>query len=180
MRVKFNRLRSVAAAGQILVAVLLLGVSAQAADLPVPTGPVVLTVTGDIAHANADGAAQFDMAMLRALPARRFVTTTIWTDGPQEFVGVSLEMLLTHLGVTGGMLQAQASNDYAVSIPVSDAMPDGPMIAYNRNGIDMARRDKGPLWIVYPYDEQGKFRTDTIHARSIWQLDRIQVKAAGQ
>ena len=46
-----------------------------------PTGSVVLTVSGKISATNSGDTAQFDMEMLRALPALSFSTTTVWTDG---------------------------------------------------------------------------------------------------
>ena len=36
-------------------------------------------------------------------------------------------------------------------------------------------RDKGPLWIIYPYDQNTDYQTEVIYSRSIWQLDRIEV-----
>ena len=39
----------------------------------------------------------------------------------------------------------------------------------------MSIRDKGPLWVVYPYDSSADYRTEVIYSRSIWQLDRIEV-----
>jgi hypothetical protein len=50
-------------------------------------------------------------------------------------------------------------NDYAVEIPVSDAIDDGPIFACARNGAQMSTRDKGPLWIVSPYDSSKKYRS---------------------
>jgi hypothetical protein len=43
------------------------------------------------------------------------------------------------------------------------------------NGAEMSIRDKGPLWIVYPYDASDDFRSEVVYSRSIWQLDRIEV-----
>ena len=40
---------------------------AGAGNLPSPTGPVVLTVSGRIANTNAGKTAEFDLAMLEAL-----------------------------------------------------------------------------------------------------------------
>lgn len=132
---------------------------------------VLLTVTG------ADGAplATYDRAALEALGTESFETTTIWTDGVQTFEGVPLSALLADLGVTEGEVSAQAINDYAVTIPVSDAVEGGPIVATLLNGAPMSIRDKGPLWIVYPYDADPAWQTETIYSRSIWQLDRLQV-----
>ena len=148
---------------------------AKAADLGAPSGDVVLTVTGAIANTNGDGAAGFDMAMLESMAATEFETTTIWTDGTHRFKGVSLDVVLDAVGASGAMLKAAAINDYAVEVPVSDAKPGGPIIAYAMDGKEMSVRDKGPLWIVYPYDTNRIYRSEVIYSRSIWQLASIEV-----
>jgi hypothetical protein len=103
-----------------------------------------------------------------------FTTTTIWTDGPQSFSGVPLAALLAHLGIEDGTLRAIAANDYAVEIPVSSITDAAPILAFTQNGAPMSRRDRGPIWLVYPYDSDPVFRTEVIYSRSIWQLDRIE------
>jgi len=148
---------------------------AAAEGLDQPTGEVLLTVSGDIAVTNGDGVARFDRAMLEALDPVTFTTSTIWTDGAQAFTGVPLHVLLDALEIGDATLSATAINDYAVEIPTSDAVEGGPIIAYLNNGTPMSVRDKGPLWIVYPYDSNDAYQTETIYSRSIWQLDRIVV-----
>lgn len=162
----------------VVVLVMVAGAAAAAppASLPAPQGPVVLTVTGQIAVANAPGAAAFDLALLESLGTETIRTTTIWTDGVQEFTGVPLHSLLQRLGAQAGVLEARAINDYATQLPVSDAVPGGALIAYRRNGQPMPVRDRGPLWIVYPYDKAEEYRREIIYARSIWQLERIHVR----
>ena len=83
---------------------------------------------------------------------------------------------MKQMGVTDGTLLATAINDYTVEIPVSDAVPGGPIVAYLMDGQEMPVRDKGPLWIVYPYDSSAAYRSEVVYSRSIWQLDRIEVK----
>lgn len=148
---------------------------AFAADLETPSGDVVLTVSGAIDVTNDGDTAKFDAAMLEALGETTFTTTTPWTDGEQTFTGVSLKALVDALEVEDGSLAATAINDYAVEIPFSDAVEGGPIIAYLRNGEEMSVRDKGPLWVVYPYDLNEDYRSEEIYSRSIWQLDRIVV-----
>jgi len=149
--------------------------AALAEDLPAPTGEVLLTVSGAVPVTNVGETAQFDLAILKSLDEESFTTTTPWTDGQQSFTGVSLKALLDRLEVREGNLSATAINDYAVNIPVSDAVEGGPMIAYLRNGEAMSVRDNGPLWIVYPYDATVDYQAEVIYTRSIWQLDRIVV-----
>ena len=140
-----------------------------------PEGPTLLVVSGDISKTNVGATAVFDREMLVEMGATEIITETIWTEGVQTFEGVSLATLLSHLDVTEGNLLATAINDYTVEIPVSDAIEGGPIIAYAVDGKPMSVRDKGPLWVIYPYDSSADYRSEVIYSRSIWQLDRIEV-----
>jgi hypothetical protein len=153
----------------------LMGAGAALALEPA-TGDVLLTVTGEIGQTNAADEARLDLDLLVELGTTEFETETIWTDGPQTFVGVELIDLLAALEAEGDILRAVALNDYAVEIPVSDAVEGGPIIAFLRNGEEMSVREKGPLWLVYPYDNAPEYRAEVIYARSIWQLARIEVQ----
>lgn len=147
--------------------------TASADTLPTPAGDVVLTVSGNLANVTNDEGAVFDIEMLRNLPQVKFTTATQWTEGKVEFTGVSLRVLLEHVGATGETVSAVALNDYKIEIPASSIEADAPIVAYLMDGKVMSPRDKGPLWIVYPYDADERFRTETIYSRSIWQLDRL-------
>jgi len=138
------------------------------------TGDPILTVSGKINHQGHGVQIQYDLAGLEAMGKTEIQTTTIWTDGVLTFEGVSLDVLANRFGVEGGTIHASAINDYVVHIPVSDAVPDGPIIAYRVNGQEMSVRNKGPLWLIYPYDSNAKYRTEVIYSRSIWQLDRLE------
>jgi hypothetical protein len=143
--------------------------------VPASASETILTVSGSVAASDQGDAWAFDMEDLKSMPVDTFETTTIWTEGVQTFEGVPLIAILDHVGATGDELRAVALNDYAVSIPVSDAVVDGPIIAYTQNGAEMSVRNKGPLWIVYPYDGNEVYKSEEYYSRSIWQLDRIEV-----
>ena len=138
---------------------------------------ILLTVSGDVGPNENKGAWTFDRKALEALPSKSIDTTTIWTEGMQSFEGVSLDVLLTYVQAKEGIIRAVALNDYAVTIPTSDAIDGGPIVAYLRDGKTMSVRDKGPLWIIYPYDANEAYQSEEIYARSIWQLDRLEVVA---
>jgi hypothetical protein len=74
------------------------------------------------------------------------------------------------------MIQLRAVNDYVVEMPASAVSAQYPVVAYERNGNAMSVRDKGPLWLVYPFDADISFRTETTFSRSIWQLVEITVE----
>jgi hypothetical protein len=151
-------------------------VCGAALALDAAEGEVLLTFTGAITETNSGAAAEFDRAMLEGFEAVEIETTTIWTEGVQTFVGVELDDLLAAIGAEGEVLRAIALNDYAVDIPASDAADGGPIIAYLRNGETMSLREKGPLWIIYPFDSAPEYQTELTYSRSIWQLNRIEVR----
>lgn len=117
----------------------------------------------------------FGIDDLKQMPLSTFSTSTSWTSGERQFGGVSLKTFLQHIDVGGSVLKATALNDYAVKIPVSDAVENGPIIAYQMDGKDLTVRTKGPLWIVYPYDSNPRYQNETIFSRSIWQLKSIEI-----
>ena len=110
---------------------------------------------------------------LKSRPRAEFATTTIWTSGEQTFSGVWMHALLHDLGISDGKVDLVALNDYRISVPVSEFQQGGALLAYERNGMPMAVRENGPLWLVYDYDSDPKYRSESFYARSVWQLDRM-------
>ena len=150
--------------------------TARTQGLAYPTGEVLLSVSGAIEQKNAPEAALFDLEMLQTFEAEEISTTTIWTEGTQKFVGVPLTSLLRAVGAHGMTISAQAINDYAVEIKLDNPLVDSALVAYLRNGATMSIREKGPLWIVFPYDSDPAFQSEIIYSQSIWQLDRLHVE----
>ena len=157
-----------------IILITLTSVSAMAEDLASPTGDVILTISGNVAMTNGGAITQLDLEMLEALEATKIETSTIWTTGLQVFEGVSLAVLVKEFGVSGGTVRATAINDYTIEIPLTDAVAGGPIVAYRLNAEAMLVRNKGPLWIIYPYDAEVDYRSEVIYSRSIWQLDHIE------
>ena len=148
----------------------------SAANLPVPSGTVILTVSGEIENTNTDhGTLELDLEMLQAMEPTQFTTETIWLPDPVEFTGVSMKSILDYAGAAGSAIGAIALNDYKVDIPTDSITNKAPIVAYYMNGEEMPARGKGPLWVVYPYDADSKFRSEVIYSRSIWQLDRMEL-----
>jgi hypothetical protein len=148
---------------------------ARADSLPPPQGPVLLTVTGHISHTTSPGRAEFDRAALEALGLQEISTSTAWTDGVSRFRGPLLRDVLDRVGAKGTGLIARAINDYSVRIPIEDCRKYRVLLALTRDGRELQRRDKGPIWVVYPRDEHPELRSELINARWIWQLDRLDV-----
>lgn len=146
-----------------------------AADLPQPAGRVILEVKGKIGVTNADGLARFDRAMIEALGLSRMRTTTSWTQGVATFEGVELARLLQAVKASGTVLRVQALNDYQADIPLSDVERWNPILAMRQDGKDLQIRDKGPLWVIYPWSEHPEIDLTLTNPRSVWQVRRIIV-----
>ena len=118
---------------------------------------------------------ELSLAELDALEQVSFETSTIWTEENVEFSGVPLALILQQLELSGSTLRMTALNDYAVEMPFAEIEESYPIIATRMDGNTMKVRDKGPYWVVYPYDSDPKYQTETTYARSIWQLRSIAV-----
>lgn len=157
-----------------LLAVLPLVTVAQ--GLSKPTGPVVLQVSGKIALTNSGDLAEFDAAMLDALPVSHIATTTPWQKGVVSFAGPSLKTLLNAVGAHGQTLRMVALDDYTVQIPVDDAVQFNPVLSRRMNGVALKVRDRGPLFLIYPFDDRPALKNELYYNRSIWHLARIVVE----
>lgn len=146
-----------------------------AEPLPVPSGPVLLTLSGAIAETNAPGEARFDRAMLEALGVDRVRTKTAWTDGVRTFEGPSLAAVLKRVGATGTRLQATALNDYKVRLDRS-VLRFNPILAMRMDDAVLTVRAKGPLWIVFPRDQYPELDDPAWDDLWVWQLARLHVE----
>ncbi|MGL6109413.1 MAG: molybdopterin-dependent oxidoreductase [Rubrivivax sp.] len=141
-----------------------------------PAGPVVLTVTGRVRMPNTGDRAVFDMAMLERLPQQSFVTHTPWYATPRKFTGPLLRDVLAAAGAQGSNLRAIALNDYRVDLPFDDVQRHDVLLARLLDDQPLAVRDKGPLFIIYPFDAKVELRTTVYYSRSAWQLKTIDVQ----
>ena len=162
----------------VLAAGLLLAAPATgAAPLPRPTGKIILRITGKIADRNSDEAAEFDTAMLQQLGLVDVVTHTPWTEGEVRFTGVPVRALLQAVGAaTPEALEAVALNDYRIEVPGQDLQDFPLLLAMQLDGRPLRVRDKGPLWLIYPWSDHPEIDNTHYHARSIWQLKSIVVR----
>ena len=165
---------------QALTGVLLLAALAAApavkAALPMPQGPVILSVTGNITATNAEGRADFDRAMLQALGVTTLTTWTPWTEGEVAFKGVLGATLLDAVGAQGQTVRAVAVNDYAADIPASDFRKYRILLATNMAGKQLRLRDKGPIWIIFPWTGHPELDDDATRYKSVWQVKELVVR----
>lgn len=148
---------------------------ASADTKPSPSqGKPILTISGNIGV--KEGSAQFDREALERLGMVSFETRTPWYDGPTKFEGVPLAKLMAEVGAKGDRIQAVALNDYSSEIPLEDVAKYNVILALKRNGEYMPVRDKGPLFVVYPYDSAPELKSQKFYSRSVWQVKALLVK----
>lgn len=132
-------------------------------------GKIILTVTAQAASKEV----QLSDAMLAKLTQKSMTVQTPWYPTPKTFEGPLLRDVLKLAGIKSGQIRLVALNDYTISIPVSDAFQYDVIVARLLNGKPMSVREKGPLFVVYPFHEHEELRKTDYYRRCSWQLRRI-------
>lgn len=160
----------------VMLLSLVVGTQVWAGELPKPTGKVLLTMSGKIENTNEDGKAVFDIATLEKLGVVSFQTTSPWYNGRTTFTGISMQKLMDYVGAKGTVVKVTALNDYTTVIPLSDFKNYNAILAFKINGEYMRVRDKGPFFIVYPYDSLPELNNQIYYSRSAWQVSRMSIE----
>ncbi|MBC7279881.1 MAG: oxidoreductase [Hoeflea sp.] len=142
-------------------------------SLPAVSSDVILTIDGKIAGGEA---VDLTREQLEALGSSTIVATTPWHTSPIAFEGVPLRVLLKKFGATGDALAVVALNRYRSEMPVADIEKYDVLLALKQDGAYMRVSDKGPLFIVYPFDADAALDNEVYHARSAWQVRSITVQ----
>lgn len=149
-----------------------------AAALPVLLGQAAvagesnLLLDGDL---NGGAPVSLGDDSLLALPQTHFDTSTQWTKGVHRFSGPLLGDLLEGYSAGPGDLRLAAINSYSVTVNRNLITEDAPIIANRMDGEPFSRRNKGPLWVIFPYDRSAKYQGELVYAASVWQLSQITV-----
>ena len=111
----------------------------------------ILTIDGKTANGKTF---RFTRNDLVKLGAKRVSTHTPWHDGVVNFDGVLARDLMTFVGATGEKAAIYALDDYRADVPLSDFTQYDAIFAYAMNGKPLTVEEKGPLFLVYPYDSE--------------------------
>jgi len=146
-------------------------------SLKPPSGPVILVVSGAIQHTNVGDEAHFDRSQLEALQQRTTLTQTPWTEQQDHYSGPLGRALVAAVGAQDAeWMSISALNDYHTEVPVKD-FDDYPVIlAMKKNDRYLRVRDRGPLFVIYPFDEQPHLKTEMHYNRSAWQVKAIEFR----
>ena len=80
----------------------------------------------------------------------------------KSFSGPLIADVMAQTGMDGSELNLVALNDYAAAMPWSDIVDFPVILATRLNGETMAVRDKGPLFVIYPFDEHPELKNEVL------------------
>jgi hypothetical protein len=145
--------------------------------IPVPSGDVILTVTGKIGTTNVDDSIQMDVATIEALGQVDYSLTDPFEDVETSFRGVLMSDLLDVWQLTedATSLHMVALNDYAIDVPISDVRSYPVIFALQQNGEYMPVSTRGPAMLVYPYAEYD-LDPAVYNDFWIWQIKSVEVR----
>jgi hypothetical protein len=159
-----------------LVAAGMAGTAPVRADsLAKPQGKPILTVSGQITQTNDGAVARFDRPLLESFGVQSFTTATPWHDHPVLFEGVPMTRILQAVGATGQTIKVVALDDYTAELPVADFAKYGTLLALKIGGQYLTVAEKGPSFIIYPFDQYPELRNAIYYGRAVFQVATIEV-----
>ena len=139
--------------------------------LPSYAASHILTVKGKV----GTGEQHYTYKQLKSLPNIKIETETIWTDSTHTYTAISVKTLLETVKAKGKTLKLIALNDYSVDVPVETLVKHNAFIAFEQDGKKMRIRNKGPLWLLYPFSDNPEINIPVYQSHSVWQLKTIEV-----
>jgi hypothetical protein len=73
-------------------------------------------------------------------------------------------------------VRAHALNDFESTIPLADFELYPVLLATRIDGRRLEVRDKGPIWIVYPWSTYPELDDLATRRKSVWQLRSLRVE----
>ena len=73
-------------------------------------------------------------------------------------------------------MYVQALNGYAASVPVADAQNLKVLLSIDRDGKPLRVREKGPVFITYPFTEMPELHDEMVYAKSVWMVKSIEIQ----
>ncbi len=144
----------------------------MSSGIPVRASDVELTLAGPEGSGEL---LELSMEELEAMPQITIVTESEFTDEAASYRGPLVRDLLASVGLDAAQtIRLTAANDYYVDIPTSDFSQYDVVLAMEVDGDRLSRREKGPLWLMYPISDHSELRSEVYNARLIWQVVRIE------
>lgn len=118
-----------------------------------------------------------DTALL-SLPQQTFKTHHTWSKEADEFSGPLLQDVLNQVCPKASKLKLKAINDYQVDLDFDKIKQYEPVLALSMNGERLTIRNKGPIWIMIPFDKYTSVPERSLDEALVWQLSHIKILEA--
>jgi len=119
---------------------------------------------------------RFTRERLEEFEQIEFATESLWTEGEHSYSGPSLQTVLDASNIKEDRIELIGLNGYTVVMdtskdPIGD---DYPIIATRIDSEPFEIWEKGPLWIIYNFDDFPGDQAERGNAISVWQLSAMR------
>lgn len=123
---------------------------------------------------NGNQSLELSLEDLEAMPQATVATTNDFVDGKVTYRGPLVRDVLARVGLDkADNVRFTAANDYYVDIPTQNFRDYDAILALEADGERLSRRDKGPIWLMYPISDYPALRDPIYTRRLIWQVVKI-------
>lgn len=127
--------------------------------------------------ASGDGTAgkSYSLDELLAFEQVEIITGNDFVDGEKTFSGPLARTVLARVGGQAEhKIRLTAVNDYQVEFDASEFFEYDVIFALSQDGTNLSRRDKGPVWLIYPMSQHRELQDPVFNNRLIWQLVKVE------
>ena len=130
-----------------------------------------------VASASGDTVKTFTLDELKALGETEIKTSNEFVDGERVFRGPLVRDVLRAAKAAGAeRVWLTAANDYQVEVDPREFFDYDAILALSMDGKPLSRRDKGPIWVIYPMSDNAELRDPVYNSRLIWQLVKLEYR----
>lgn len=123
---------------------------------------------------NGSQTIELSIDALDAMPQATIATENEFVTGTVTYRGPLVRDVLARAGLDKvDNVRFIAANDYYVDIPVENFREYDAILAIEADGERLSRRDKGPIWLMYPISDFPELRDPIYSRRLIWQVVKI-------
>lgn len=146
--------------------------------IPLPTGDVLLTISGKISQTNVADTAQFDLDTLETLHQVQYDVNDPFAQKQRMFSGVLMSELLEIVGAdpTAVTLELIALNDYSSELAISDVQKWPVLLALKADAQYISLDGGGPAITVFPFDDFPEIDHLIYEEDWVWSMTQIVVK----
>jgi len=127
-----------------------------------------------VAALSGNSVKNFTLADLHSLAQVEVHTGNEFVDGVRDFRGpLARDVLRLAGGQDATSVTLTAANDYQVEFKASELQKYNAILALSMDDKALSKRDKGPVWMIYPMSEYAELRDPVYNSRLIWQLVKI-------